>query len=118
MYLFLLADEIVPITQFGGREPSSILDAGQYLYASELAAREVHVPVDSENAVARYWLVRAIACLDEVLKWIPEGAGGVPRSALFTKMGSDIYEHEPERFGRARLVAVKTTYRGMLLGIR
>ena len=68
-YLFALDPEIAAPDAFGGRALSTIIDAGQYLAASERAAKKVQLDGPPEDrAAARYMLTRAIACLDEVMK--------------------------------------------------
>jgi hypothetical protein len=57
-----------------------------------------------------YWLGRAIACLEEVLKWIPDGEERPPASAFFTEDGLRFSREEPGRFRRPRLLAVLAAY--------
>jgi hypothetical protein len=115
-YLFALDPEIPAPDAFGGANPSTIIDAGQYLAASERAAKQVQLggsPADS--VAARSLLARAIACLEEVMKWIPDGDERVPMSAFFTSEGQRVHASEPGRFRRIRLLAVLATYRELLL---
>ena len=115
-YLFALAPEIAAPDAFGGATPSTIIDAGQYLAAAERAARQVRPGGPPEDgASARASLARAIACLEEVMKWIPPGEDAVPASAFFTDEGRRIHSDEPNRFRRVRLAAVLAAYREMLL---
>ena len=116
-YLFALSDDIVPPECFGGSTPSTIIDAGQYMATSELAARQVSMPLTTEEARgrARYWLGRAVACIDEVMKWIPDGAEEVPEAAFFTPVGRQNRDREPGRFRRIRLAAVHRAYRQILI---
>lgn len=117
-YLFALHSEIAAPTAFGGTTPSTIIDAGQYMAASERAAKQVQVGGRTyQPASVRALLARAIACLDEVIKWIPDGEHQVPRSAFFTSEGQRIYMEDPGRFRRERLLAVLAAYREMLLRI-
>jgi hypothetical protein len=113
-YLFALHEEIAAPTAFGGTTPSTIIDAGQYMAASERAAKQVQMdgPIDQP---ARSLLTRAIACLDEVIKWIPVGEDQVPVSAFFTSEGRRVYLEDPGRFRRERLLAVLAAYRELLL---
>ena len=83
-YAFPLANEIVAADKFGGMDPSQLIDAGQFLRESVCAVRRVVATPAPQNL---YWLGRAIACLEEVLKWIPEGEDGPPASAFFTEDG-------------------------------
>jgi hypothetical protein len=115
-YLFALDPEIPAPDSFGGRKPSTIIDAGQYLAASERAAKQVPLDGPSEDrAAARALLTRAIACLDEVMKWIADGDDRVPMSAFFTGEGRRIHADEPGRFRRVRLLAVLAAYRELML---
>ena len=115
-YLFALDPEIPAPDAFGGVNPSTIIDAGQYLAASERAARQVRLDGSLEDRASdRPSLARAIACLQEVMKWIPPGHDSVPASALFTVEGRRAHADEPGRFRRVRLAAVLAAYREMLL---
>ena len=113
-YMFVLGPEIVSPDAFGGAIPSTIIDAGQYLAASERAARQMR-PVGplEDRASARASLGLAIACLDEVMKWIPPSEESVPPSAFFTEEGLRVHADEPGRFRRTRLAAVLAAYREM-----
>ena len=115
-YMFALDEEIVASTAFGGTNPSTIIDAGQYMAASERAARQVRVGGPSDHKVtAKAFLIRAIACLDEIMKWMPTEADQVPASAFFTNEGLRSYMEDPGRFSRERLLAVLGAYRELLL---
>jgi hypothetical protein len=118
-YLFALAPEIAAPDAFGGVRPSTIIDAGQYLAASERAARQVRPGgPPEEGASARASLARAIACIEEVMKWIPPGDESAPASAFFTEEGRRVHDDEPGRFRKVRLAAVLAAYREMLLRMR
>lgn len=115
-YLFALDSEIAAATAFGGTTPSTIIDAGQYMAASERAAKQLQVGGPSDQqANARALLTRAIACLNEVIKWIPAGDDQVPMSAFFTSEGRRVHMEDPGRFRRERLLAVLAAFREMLL---
>jgi len=101
---FTLTDEIVPLEAFGGAQPSTIIDAGQFLAYADAAAQR------DEPA----WLARAIAALDEVLKLIPPGADRVPPESITSPDGRAFYEREPGRFRRSRLEAVRGAYAKLL----
>lgn len=102
--------------RYTGRCSACGKDPGQYLAASERAARQVRPggPLE-DRASARSLLGRAIACLEEVMKWIPPGEDRVPASAFFTEEGRRVHSDEPGRFCTARLVAVLSAYREMWL---
>jgi hypothetical protein len=107
-FTFRLPEQIhVPLepdVSFGGPEPSELLDPGEWLMAADLAAAGAP-EADAAD------LSLAASALDEVLKFIPAGAGEVPPEALRTAAGREVYEREPGRFRRARLAAVAATYR-------
>jgi hypothetical protein len=99
---------------FGGDEPSELLDPGQWLaYADDRARR---VPADrsaldgEQRRAVDHALASAVAALDEVLKFIPDGADSVPETAFFTVYGQTVHAREPGRFNAARLKAVRDSY--------
>jgi hypothetical protein len=118
-FLFRLPEEILMPSgddfRFGGPDPSQLLDPGEWRmvaeeYASATPADIASLPV-GQRRQARATLSRAAAALDEVLKFVPEGADEVPVTAFTTERGRAAHAREPGRFGRARLVAVRDTYR-------
>ncbi len=113
---FALDPEIPPGGKFGGAKRSQIIDAGQFLAVAEAAARSV--PEDSSRLDdigrlrARSLMLRAVAALEEVLKFIPPDGDRVPAESLFSAAGKACYLAEPGRFRRPRLEAVLGVYRG------
>lgn len=100
--------------RYGGDEPSQLLDPGEWLTVAETYARSVSVPTRQiPTRQAEPSLLRAIAALDEVAKFIPSGEDAVPVHA-FTERGRDIHRQEPGRFRRDRLAAVRAAYVEML----
>lgn len=91
----------------GGSTSSRIIDPGEFLWLSERGASEVPVDVTGlskeELRVARYLMQRAVVMLEEVLKFIPEGADEVPESAFFSDLGRSLREESPERFHREEI---------------
>jgi hypothetical protein len=79
----------------------------KFLRESDRAARRV---ADSPAPQNLYWLGRAIACLEEVLKWIPDGEERPPAWAFFTEDGLRFSREESGRFRRSRLLAVLAAY--------
>ena len=118
---FALDPDLPPIGKFGGTHPSSIIDAGEFLAVADDLARSVPAntaALDRDTRQrARMTLGRAIAALEEVMKFIPPGADGVPPGALFTPEGRRVYDREPGRFRLARLAAVLDVYRDLLAKI-
>lgn len=110
-----LDPEIAPGGKFGGARPSQIIDAGQYVAVADAAAREVPANMsgfdDRDRQQAHSQIRRAIAALEEVLKFIPAGADHVSKDALFSAAGKTLYHSEPGRFRKVRLEAVLRAYR-------
>jgi hypothetical protein len=96
----LPSDEV----SFGGPEPSELIDPGEWLaLASRTAGRG--------EAATREELLIAAASLDEVLKFVPDGADVVPPQAFRTDDGREAYAREPYSFDRESLGAVAAHYR-------
>ncbi|MFL1426561.1 MULTISPECIES: hypothetical protein [unclassified Nocardiopsis] len=108
----------VPGGAIGGPEPSRIIDPGEFLWLSDRAASRV--PVDltgltsEEMHVGRRIMKDAIALLEEVLKFIPEGADGVPSDAFFSDLGKTLDVTAPERFRRGDIEERLAGYRAGL----
>lgn len=99
--------------QFGGDEPSELLDPGEWLSVADDHARRVPAGTKLDGdalRVARHCMATAIAALDEVCKFAPRGAVEVPYSAFTTPLGRAIWDKEPGRFRLARLEAVRKAY--------
>jgi hypothetical protein len=94
---------------FGGPEPSQLLDAGEWMWVADLVAGDV----PEEPAEAARALAIATAAFDEILKFVPAGAGEVPVSAFWSKRGRRVRAEEPGRFDRERLMIVRDTYRDL-----
>jgi hypothetical protein len=71
------------------------------------------VPVNNPPA-ARHALSVAVAAMEEILKFVPDGAARVPAGEFRTTRGREVYDAEPGRFERERLVIVRDTYRDAL----
>ena len=108
------------VVLFGGADRSQLLDAGEWLGVADLCARaaagdgygEDGEPVFPPEALES--LAIAVAAMNEVLKFIPEGAEDVPADAVWSERGRDVRESEPDRFRRKRLQLVRDTYRDVL----
>ncbi|MFE3459969.1 hypothetical protein ACFXKD_20685 [Nocardiopsis aegyptia] len=100
----------------GRSTPSRIIDPGEFLWLSDRAASEVPVDVTGlskkEIRVARSLMQRAIVTLEEVLKFIPEGADEVPDGAFFSDLGRSVRQESPERFRREEITTRLAYYRG------
>lgn len=109
-HLFSLpAREVMPEgwPTFGGPEPSELIDAGEWMWISDLTAS--NVPAEEEDARAA--LSMAEKAVEEVLKFIPDGEDDVPLRAFWSERGQQVRDAEPGRFRRERLEVVRDTYR-------
>jgi hypothetical protein len=92
---------------FGGPEPSQLLDPGRWLaLADQLASM---LPPNDPQSSAQA-LTIAAACVAETMKFIPPGERAVPEQAFWTGTGRRLYDEEPGRFQRDRLRIVLETY--------
>lgn len=92
--------------EFGGSDPSRILDPGEWMAISEQYAK-LDPGTAEDLDIAR-------AALEEVIKFLPDGAESVPESAFVSERGRAVREREPGRFRRERLAAVLDVYRKLL----
>lgn len=93
---------------FGGPEPSQVLDPGRWLaLADQLASM---LPPDDPQT-SNEALALAAAAVAEVIKFVPAGEDAVPPEAFWTEEGRQVYDAEPGRFQRDRLKIVEQTYR-------
>jgi hypothetical protein len=108
-FIFELPAKPLPITnqlEFGGGDRSRLLDAGEWMAIAEYYAKlDPGTYKDLETARA---------ALDEVIKFLPEGAEQMPDEAFWSERGRAVRDREPGRFRRARLLAILDTYRGQL----
>jgi hypothetical protein len=111
---FALDPEIPPAHKFGGSKCSEILDAGQFLAVADTAARMVACDANRLDGIgrvrARTLLLRAVAALEEVLKFVPPGGDRVPVESLRSAAGRELYMAEPGRFRKSRLEVVLGVY--------
>lgn len=111
---FVMGEEIVPLGSFGGSKPSRIIDAGEFLAVADSAAQEVPADVSGLDHVARQrvrlLVKRAVAAIEEVLKFIRPGEESVSSEALFSTRGVAVFRNEPARFRKARLCALHHAY--------
>lgn len=108
-FIFDLPPTQRPITnqvEFGGSDASRLLDPGEWMAISDHYARLEPGTPDNLD-IAR-------AALEEVIKFLPDGAHGVPDKAFWTERGRAVRDRQPERFRRARLLAVHDEYRRLL----
>jgi len=82
-------------------DTSELFDAGQWLAIAEMMtlAAGLDVP-EAERAES---LTIAIACVDEVLKFLSAGVDEPPAAAFWSAEGRSEYDRDPGRFARAAL---------------
>jgi hypothetical protein len=105
-FIFELPPTQRPITnrlEFGGPDPSRLLDAGEWMAVSQYYAK-LHPGTPEDLEIA-------LAALEEVIKFLPDGVDSVPEKGFWTDRGRAVRDHEPGRFRRDRLGAVVDTYR-------
>ena len=109
-FVFELPETIRPIrgdgVDFGGDDPSRLLDPGEWLAVADYYAKLDPGTYDDLD-IAR-------AAMEEVLKFAPAGAERVPDDAFRTERGRAVRDAEPGRFRRVRLEAVLGAYRDLL----
>lgn len=110
-FMFELPETFRPIRgdhiEFGGDDPSRLLDPGEWLAVADFHAKR--------NPGTRDDLDIARAAVEEVLKFAPTGAERVPDDAFRTERGRAVRDREPGRFRRPRLEAVLGAYRDLLV---
>jgi len=107
-----LGDARVPPDAWGGTDPSTLIDAGEWLVLAETWASRA--PATGPSAE----LARAIAALGEVLKFYPPGDDLPPKHAFFTARGRRAYLADPARFERAQIEIVLGAWRELAAGVR
>jgi hypothetical protein len=119
-FTFRLPDEeIIPEVEepvFGDDSPSTLIDAGEWLWIADLIARSTPAEPEEEMTPAERQQVRlelrtAAAAVGEAAKFVPPGADIVPIEAVWSPRGRAVYEDEPGRFRLSRLQVVQRTYR-------
>jgi hypothetical protein len=112
---FEISGTVVAPPAFGGDEPSRIIDPGEFLTLGRRAAAAA--PPDPSDLSAAgvdeaYDAIElAVAALEEVLKFVPLDANGVPQNAFLSDAGRAMYTTEPAQFDRERLEAQLGRYR-------
>lgn len=109
-FVFELPETIRPIrrdqVEFGGDEPSRLLDPGEWMEVADYFARLEPRTRDAFDL--------ARAAVEEVLKLVPAGADQVPDEAFRTERGRAVRDADPGRFRRAALEASLGSYRDLL----
>ncbi|PBC62123.1 hypothetical protein BKI49_21320 [Streptomyces sp. Tue6028] len=121
-FTFVMSDELPPAPPaFGGAQPSRIIDPGEFLWVSDQVGtdsglRLLNVP-PTEQRDHRASFAYALAALDEVLKFLPEGAGEVPAERFTSDLGRELYRKDATRFSRARLLDNQARKQRILAGV-
>ncbi|MEV6283157.1 hypothetical protein [Kribbella sp. NPDC051770] len=95
------------VPNFGGPEPSALLDPGQWLDVADQLMSAVDPDKAGEMAVF------AAAAVAEVLKFLPPGVDTVPAERFWSAAGRQVYDRQPGRFRRDRLQVVLDSYSGV-----
>jgi hypothetical protein len=116
---FALAPEpSPPPPALGGDIPSRIIDPGEFLHTGQQLVATVPADpaaVDDDGFhSARDALAFAVACVEEAIKFIPDGADAVPAEAFRSEVGARLHRDAPERFTRAAMAASRDAYRRRL----
>ncbi|MFJ2566575.1 hypothetical protein ACIO02_27200 [Streptomyces sp. NPDC087568] len=106
---------------FGGPEASRIIDPGEFLWISDRVSAEaglrlLNTPV-AEHREIRPATAYAIAALEEVAKFLPEGADRIPEGRFTSERGREMYQQDPTRFTRKEISAALELKRRILADI-
>ncbi|WP_285543537.1 hypothetical protein [Streptomyces lavendulae] len=114
-------DQPVAPPAFGGPEPSRIIDPGEFLWVSERLSTESSLRLlntpPAEQREIRPSVAYGAAALEEVIKFLPEGADRIPRDLFTSDLGREKYEKDPSRFTLKDLTAALKLDRDVLAGI-
>jgi hypothetical protein len=106
-YEFALLPPVTGGAEYGGAEPSRIVDAGEFLWVSDSATDRALSLVDladeRSRSAAHTSFAVAIAALEEVLKFVTAGATGIPAERMRSELGRRMYDANPDRFQLERL---------------
>ncbi|MEU3018459.1 hypothetical protein ABZ635_13815 [Nocardiopsis sp. NPDC007018] len=99
---FLLPTEVETASGYGGADSSQIVDAGEFLWASDhyadLAFDRRDAATPQERAAVAELLKRSVNALEEVLKFVPGDADRVPLDDITSDRGRSLYGNNPDRF--------------------
>jgi hypothetical protein len=119
---FTLSEDRPPAPPaFGGPEPSRIIDPGEFLWISDRvsaeAGRQLLSTPPAEHRQVRPATAYAIAALEEVAKFLPDGADRIPQDRFVSERGRAMYAQDPTRFTRKDITAALELKRKILAGI-
>ncbi|GAA4599558.1 hypothetical protein BJY16_003119 [Actinoplanes octamycinicus] len=92
-------------------ETSQLFDAGEWVAVADMLSLAAGL-TDTPEAEARQHAGIAVACLDEALKFLPEGAVEAPEQAFWSDQGRAFRARSPERFRRADLIERRAALAG------
>ncbi|MEU5811521.1 hypothetical protein [Streptomyces sp. NPDC047718] len=119
---FTISDDRPPAPPaFGGPEPSRIIDPGEFLWTSDRIStdsglRLLNTPI-TEHREVRPATAYATALLEEVVKFLPEGAERIPEDRFTSERGREMYAKDPSRFTRMDLTLALELKHRILAGI-
>jgi len=110
------ADFVLPDGQASlARMPPPALGPGDLLALAEIFARTAPNELGPAGArQQRVLLANAVGCVDTLLARIPPGQEAVDPTTLTSPRGRSLYDAEPGRFRRARLVAYRNALAAQL----
>lgn len=96
---------------YGGAEPSRIIDAGEWLKVADRWAGEAPRSLaglpERQRREAAGTLEKAIAAVGEILKFIPHGSDRVSSTSLLNNRGKTYFNKDVRRFTRTALEQLK-----------
>jgi hypothetical protein len=106
---------------FGAPGPSRIIDPGEFLWISDRVSAEsglrlLNTP-PAEHREIRPATAYAIAALEEVAKFLPEGADQIPEDRFTSERGRGMYAQDPTRFTRKEITTALELKRKILADI-
>ncbi|WP_326693296.1 MULTISPECIES: hypothetical protein [unclassified Streptomyces] len=121
-FKFTISDDRPPAPPaFGGPEPSRIIDPGEFLWISDQVStqsglRLLNTPL-AEHHEIRPATAYAIAALEEVAKFLPEGADQISEDRFTSERGREMHAKDPTRFTRQEITAALELKRRVLADI-
>jgi hypothetical protein len=108
-YAFRTADEPPPAPPaFGGADPSQIIDPGEFMWISDQISTDVGLQMlntpQPTHQKFHSELAYAVAALEEVVKFLPEGADRISDRLFTSQRGRRVWEKDPNAFERQWLM--------------